>query len=99
MLLADIGTVIKDLGTHGYRSIRGILRNQCVGDRAHRVSPQKVYRLMRDHNLFLFRQGCRPVDTRKHEGSVAVDQSNTLWRSNGFEFERFNGEKFRVAFA
>jgi putative transposase len=43
--------------------------------------------------------GCRPVDTRKHEGLVAVDQINTRWCSNGFEIGCDNGEKVRVAFA
>ncbi len=98
-LLADIGAVIKDLGTYGYRRVWGVLRHQGVGDRVHRVSPKRVYRVMRDHNLLLYRQGCRPVDTRKHEGSVAVDQSNTRWCSDGFEIGCDNGEKVRVAFA
>ena len=98
-LLADIGAVIKDLGTYGYRRVWGVLRHQGVGDRVHCVSPKRVYRVMRDHNLLLYRQGCRPVDTRKHEGSVAVDQSNTRWCSDGFEIGCDNGEKVRIAFA
>lgn len=98
-LLADIGTVIKDLGTYGYRRVWGVLRHQGVDDRVHRVSPKRVYRVMRDHNLLLYRHGCRPVDTRKHEGTVAVDHSNTRWCSDGFEIGCDNGEKVRVAFA
>jgi putative transposase len=98
-LLADIGTVIKDLGTYGYRRVWGVLRHQGVDDRVHRISPKRVYRVMRDHNLLLYRHGCRPVDTRKHEGTVAVDQSNTRWCSDGFEIGCDNGEKVRVAFA
>ena len=98
-LLADIGTVIKDLGTYGYRRVWGVLRHQGVDDRVHRVSPKRVYRVMRDHNLLLYRHGCRPVDTRKHEGTVAVDHSNIRWCSDGFEIGCDNGEKVRVAFA
>ncbi len=41
VLLADIGAVIKDLGTYGYRRVWGVLRHQGVADRVHRVSPQK----------------------------------------------------------
>jgi putative transposase len=94
VLLADVGTVIKYLGTYGYRRVWGVLRHQGVDDRVYRV-----IRVMRDHNLLLYRHGCRPVDTRKHEGTGTVDQSNTSWCSDGFEIGCDNGEKVRVAFA
>ena len=38
-LLANIGTVIKDLDTYGYRRVWGVLRHQGVDNRVHRVSP------------------------------------------------------------
>lgn len=98
-LLADIVTVIKDLGTYGYRRVRGVLRHQSVDDRVHRVSPKRVYRVMRDQNVLLDRHGCRPVDTKNHEGTVAVDQSNTRCCSDGFEIGCDNGKKVRVVFA
>jgi putative transposase len=56
-----------------------------------------VYRVMRDHGLLLYRQ--RPVATRRHDGRVAVDSSNTRWCSDGFELACDNGERVRVAFA
>jgi len=49
--------------------------------------------------LLLYRHDCRPVESRKHEGTVAVDQGNTRWCSDGFEIGCDNGEKVRVAFA
>jgi len=39
------------------------------------------------------------VDTRKHEGLVAVVHSNTNWCSYGFEIECDNGAKVLVAFS
>ncbi len=55
--------------------------------------------MVRDHNFLLYRNGYRPVDTSKHEGTAAVDQSNTRWCSDGFEIGCDNGEKVLVAFA
>ena len=54
---------------------------------------------MRDAGWLLFRQGQKPLDTRKHEGKVAVKQSNTRWCSDGLELSCDNGERVRVAFA
>ena len=54
---------------------------------------------MRDNDLLLYRLGCRPVDTRRHDGTVAVEQSDKRWCSDGFEIACDNGERVRVAFA
>ena len=54
---------------------------------------------MRDAGWLLFRQGQKPLDTRKHVGQVAVKQSNTRWCSDGLELSWDNGERVRVAFA
>jgi putative transposase len=47
----------------------------------------------------LYRQGQRLGSTRKHNGKVAVDASNTRWSSDGFEVACENGERVRIAFA
>ncbi len=39
------------------------------------------------------------MDTRKHEGKVAVKESDTRWCSDGLELAFDNGERIRVAFA
>jgi len=39
------------------------------------------------------------MDTRKHEGTVAVKESDTRWCSDGLELSCDNGERVRVAFA
>jgi len=54
---------------------------------------------MRDAGWLLFRQGQKPLDARKHEGQVAVKQSNMRWCSDGLELSCDNGERIRVAFA
>jgi putative transposase len=53
---------------------------------------------MRDEGWLLFRQGQKPLDTRKHEGTVAVKESDTRWCSDGLELFCDNGERIRVAF-
>jgi putative transposase len=58
-----------------------------------------VYRVMRDYRLLLRRDTGRPVDTRSHDGRIAVDESNRRWRSDGFEIACGNRERVRVAFA
>jgi putative transposase len=63
------------------------------------INHKRVYRVMRDYGLLLYRQGQRPVDTRRHDGKVAVEASNTRWCSDGFELSCDNGERVRVAFA
>lgn len=99
-LLANIKTVVHDLPTYGYRRVWGVLRHQGIeGHEPIIANPKRVYRVMRDHNLLLYRHGHRRVDTRKHEGTVAVKASDTRWCSDGFELACDNGEKVRVAFA
>ena len=39
------------------------------------------------------------MDTRKHEGAVAVKESDTRWCSDGLELSCDNAERVRVAFA
>ncbi|CAD6557228.1 IS3 family transposase ISButh1 [Paraburkholderia kirstenboschensis] len=53
---------------------------------------------MRDHQLLLRRLGQRR-DTRRHDGRIAVDQSDVRWCSDGFEFRCDYGSPLRVTFA
>jgi putative transposase len=54
---------------------------------------------MRDEGWQLFRQGQKPLDTRKHEGTLAVKESDTRWYPDGLELSSDNEERVRVAFA
>jgi hypothetical protein len=40
---------------------------------------------MRDEGWLLYRQGEKLVDTRKHEGKVAVKDSDVRWCSDSLE--------------
>jgi putative transposase len=37
-----------------------------------RVNHKRVYRVMRDHRLLLRRHSGRPLDTRNHDGRIAL---------------------------
>jgi putative transposase len=89
-----IAGVVQDRATYGYRRVWARLRID-----GHRINHKRVYRVMRDEGLLLFRQGHKPMDTRKHEGKVAVKESDTRWCSDGLELACDNGERVRVAFA
>lgn len=90
-----IASVVKDRATYGYRRVWGRLR---LEGHSH-INHKRVYRVMRDEGWLLFRQGQKPADTRKHEGRVAVKNSDTRWCSDGLELSCDNGERVRVAFA
>jgi putative transposase len=64
-----------------------------------RVNHKRVYRVMRDHHLLLRRHTGRPVDTRSHDGRIAVGASDRRWCSDGFEIACDNLERVRIAFA
>jgi len=98
-LLKDIRTVVRDLGSYGYRRVWGVLRYQGVNGATRCVNHKRVYRVMRDHDLLLYRHGMRPVSVRRHEGKVEVQESNVRWCSDGLEVACDNGERVRVAFA
>lgn len=85
-LLEDIKNVARELPSYEYRRIWGVLRRQGVeGGKPIVVNHERVYRVMRDQSPPLYRHGNKPVDTRKHEGTVGVKTSNTSWCSDGFE--------------
>ena len=98
-LLNDMREVVREQPTYGYRRVWAILRHHGVQGRRYSVNHKRVYRMMRDHSWLLYRHGIRPVDTRRHDGVVAVQTSNTRWCSDGFELPCDNGERVRVAFA
>ena len=81
--------------SYGYRRVWARLRlGGHIG-----INHKLVYLVMRDAGWLLFRQGQKSLDTRKHEGKVAVKEINTRWCSDGLELSCDNGERVRVAFA
>jgi putative transposase len=90
-----IADVVQKRATYGYRRVWARLRlDGHIG-----INHKRVYRVMRDAGWLLFRQGQKQLDARKHEGKVAVKESNTRWCSDGLELSCDNGERVRVAFA
>ena len=97
-LVEEIQAHVAHLPTYGYRRIWALLRRtrELVG--APRTNHKRVYRVMREHHLLLRRPGVRR-DTRRHDGRVAVERSNSRWCSDGFEFRCDDGTPLRVTFA
>jgi putative transposase len=85
----------KDRATYGFSPVWALLR--LVGH--DRVNHKRVYRVMRDEDWLLYRHCEKPVDTRKHDGKVAVKESDVRWCSDGLGLSRYIGQKVRVAFA
>jgi putative transposase len=46
----------------------------------------------------MFRQGQKPLDTRKHEETVTIKESDTRQYSDELELSCYNGKRKRVAF-
>src|SRR5512135_2200985 len=96
-LLAAIKAIIADLPTYGYRRVHALLRRQREQTGEPAVNVKRVYRVMKTHGLLLQRHTGAGIE-RRHDGRVAVDQSDTRWCSDGFEIGCDNGERGRIAF-
>ena len=97
-LLADIKAVIADMPSYGYGRVWAVLRRQAIAEGRQPVNRKRVYRVMRVHGLLL-RQHAGSHEERRHDGKIAVAQSNLRWCSDGFEIACDNAEKVRVALA
>lgn len=75
-LIADIRLLVADLPTYGYRRVHALLRRQAEQDGHAAPNAKRVYRVMKVHGLLLQRYGERHEE-RRHDGRVAVDQSNS----------------------
>jgi len=96
-LLADIKAVIADMPSYGYMRVWAVLRRRALAEAQAPVNRKRVYRVMKVHGLLLQRH-VGGVE-RRHDGKIAVPQSNVRWCSDGFEIGCDNAEKVRVAFA
>ena len=98
-LVAEITHEIAALPSYGYRRAWTMVNRRREGDGQRRVNHKRVYRVMREHRLLLRRHTGRPIDTRSHDGRIAVSASNRRWCSDGFEIACDNRERVRIAFA
>jgi putative transposase len=98
-LVAELTTEIAALPSYGYRRAWTMVNRRRDRERRKRVNHKRVYRVMRDYRLLLTRHTGRPIDTRSHDGKIAVSESNRRWCSDGFEIACDNREHVRIAFA
>jgi putative transposase len=98
-LVAEIQSEIALLPSYGYRRAWTMVNRRRDRDGGKRVNHKRVYRVMRDYHLLLRRHTGRPIDTRCHDGRIAVNESDRRWCSDGFEIACDNRERVRVAFA
>ena len=98
-LVTEITAEIAALPSYGYRRAWALVNRRRDADGRARVNHKRVYRVMREHRLLLTRHTGRPLDTRSHEGRIAVATSDRRWCSDGFEIACDNQERVRGAFA
>lgn len=63
------------------------------------VNAKRVYCVMYTHGLLLQHRPAPLQVQRRHDGKVAVPESNRRWCADGFEFRCENGGPVRVTFA
>ena len=94
-LINQIKAVVNKQGSYGYRRVWAVLKHQqevCVNHK-------RIYRMMRDAGMLLYRHGYPRKMERRHDGVIQVKESNKRWCSDGLEIRCDNGDKVRVAFA
>ena len=94
-LVGKIKAVVNEQGSYGYRRVWAVLKHQqgiCVNQK-------RIYRMMRDAGMLLYRHGYQRTMERRHDGVIQVKESNKRWCSDGLEIRCDNGDKVRVAFA
>jgi putative transposase len=98
-LVMEIRAEIASLPSYGYRRAWTLVNRRRDREGRRRANHKRVYRVMHEQLLLLQRHSGRPMDTRSHDGRIAVDESNRRWCSDGFEIACDNRERVRVAFA
>ena len=83
-LLERIKAVIADMPSYGYARVWAVLRRDAIAEGRAPMNRKRVYRVMRVHGLLLLRHA-GGADERRHDGKIAVAQSNLRWCSDGFE--------------
>ena len=97
-LVGEIKFEIATLPSYGYRRACTTVNRRRDGEGQRPVNHKRVYRVTREHRLLLQRHTGRPIDTRSHEGRIAVSESDRPWCSDGFEIACDNRERVRTAF-
>ena len=98
-LLADIRAQITELPSYGYRRACALVNRHRAGVGTPRVNAKRVYRVMSSNALLLPKAPRRPQSSRRHDGRVVVQASDTRWCSDGFEIKCDSGETVTATFA
>ena len=98
-LLSDIREQITEFPSYGYRRACALVNRQRAGLGAPRVNPKRVYRVMAANALLLPKAPRRPQSSRRHDGTVSVQASDTRWCSDGFEIKCDSGQTVTATFA
>jgi len=97
-LLREIREVVDERASYGYRRACGILRRKRRLRGETGPNHKRVYRVMKTNGLLLERSTGDSAE-RRHDGTIAVAESNLRWCSDGFTISCDNGERVDVAFA
>ena len=98
-LLADIREQITELPSYGYRRACALVNRRRASVGTPRVNAKRMYRVMANNGLLLPKAPRRPQASRRHEGTVSVQASDTRWCSDGFEIKCDSGETVTATFA
>lgn len=96
-LLEDIRTQITELASYGYRRACALVNR--MRQEGSRVNAKRVYRVMAGNGLLLPKAPRRRQSSRRHEGTVAVGQSDLRWCSDGLEIKCDSGQTVTATFA
>jgi putative transposase len=97
-LLQEVREIIDERASYGYRRTCGILRRRRRQRGESGPNHKRVYRVMKTHNLLLQRSTGGGID-RRHDGTIAVAESNLRWCSDALAIPCHNGEAVEMAFA
>jgi transposase InsO family protein len=95
--LSLVRQITDERASYGYRRVTAMINRHLERNGELRVSPKRIYRLMKMNHLLLQRYTGR--STKLHEGSVMMERSNLRWCSDAFEIACWNGDRIRVAFS
>ena len=98
-LVAEITHEIAALPSYGYRRAWAMVNRRRNATGRRRVNHKRVYRVMREHRLLLRRHTGRPVDTRSHDGRIAVSAQQSPLVLRWLRDRLRQRERVRVAFA
>jgi putative transposase len=97
-LLIEIRELVAQLPSYGYRRACALVNRQRRHQGLPRVNPKQAYRVMADRRMLLPKAPKRAHSSRRHDGTVAVAQSDRRWCSDGCEIKCDSGATVTATF-